>query len=96
MKNLILLLTLILTCQTLFAAHYTHGYTRRNGTYVQGHMSDDPGEGRYGHWHDNQYYSNNDIHSHQRQENNEQFDNLHDDDGMLNNDQGDTTNNTDY
>ncbi len=28
------------------ASHWVRGYTRSNGTYVQGHMSMDPGESR--------------------------------------------------
>lgn len=42
----ILFLILTLSFSMAFASHWVKGYTRSNGTYVAGHMSDDPGERR--------------------------------------------------
>lgn len=59
MKKIFFLFVFSLLISTsAMASHWVHGYYRKTGTYVAGHMSDNPGEGIYGHWHDNRYYSN--------------------------------------
>jgi hypothetical protein len=70
------------------ASHYVRGYTRSNGTYVQGHMSMDPGESRStglsyhhnmivprGQYNDEPYSNNNEY-----RENKSLYDNDSDDD----------------
>ena len=37
-------------CLTTFADVYVHGYTRRDGTYVQPHMRSDPDHNVYDNW----------------------------------------------
>lgn len=47
MKSTVLLLALIMFSGTAIADKYVHGYTRKDGTYVQGHMQSSPDEYRY-------------------------------------------------
>lgn len=63
LKRIIFLFLIVAPLSCVFASHWVRGYTRSNGTYVQGHISDDKGEGAYGHWHNNQYYPNNGLSS---------------------------------
>jgi len=48
MKSFITLITVLASlCATpTIASHSVHGYYRSNGTYVEPHMSMDPGEAR--------------------------------------------------
>lgn len=43
-KNITILSILLSLPIAALASHYVHGYTRSNGTYVQPHLSMDPGE----------------------------------------------------
>lgn len=47
MKKLVLTLTLFTLSGSIFAQSYINGYTRKDGTYVQGHMKSRPDENRY-------------------------------------------------
>lgn len=46
MKKL-LLLTLLTVCASAIAQNWTNGYTKKDGSYVQGYQRSDPNENRY-------------------------------------------------
>ena len=54
----LMLLIILSISQCAYAAHWVRSYVRSNGTFVTAHISGDPGEGAYGHWHHNVYYPN--------------------------------------
>ena len=60
MKKVLLAILLATTSVSALASHYVRGYSRSNGTYVQGHMSMDPYEARSSgySYHNNQLYPN--------------------------------------
>ena len=41
-KTLLLVMTLMLLSSQAMASTYVRGYTKKNGTYVQGHYRSDP------------------------------------------------------
>lgn len=47
MKRKVLLFTLITLCGVAIADQYVNGYTRKDGTYVQGHVKSTPDAYRY-------------------------------------------------
>jgi hypothetical protein len=86
MRKYIIALTIAaLPFSSCFASHWVHTYTRSNGTTVNGHMSDDPGEGAYGHWHHNEYYPNNGVSSNNNAQEGSGYNNSLSNDGMNNN-----------